>query len=334
MRCRRTIKLSARLAVGLVGVGTVFGAGRDSTPSREVDPSEIVLIVPEPALPIPNAMGLNDQKLTQWDAARHLQMLLRRATGVEPPIVSATNIPTSGVRCYVGFGSHLEGKAVSPTRPEGFKIQVDGRNLFLLGEIAATGVNRNPAPLDRGVMHAVETFAEEVLGYRFLFSTPDDEAMFELGTVIPRLQKIRLAPGLLIDDAPVFPHRTSSLSPRNQMGHRSGSAPAFFCNHSYGMPWWSEQFGPSHPEMFIRQKPDRNIQDDQAAKVMATQADLSFLDFTEPRVLESRLEQYTRFYQDGKAGGFYFNPTLHYRARRPGSRPAGRDGVGTARRRL
>ena len=244
------------------------------------------------------------------------------------------NVRTTGVRCYVGFGSHLEGKAVAPIRPEGLKIHFDGQSLFLLGEIVATGVNSSSAPMDRGVMHAVETFSEQVLGYRFLFSTPDDEVLFELGNVVPSLRKLALVPGLLIEDAPVFSHRTSSLSPRNQMGHRSGSAPAFFCNHSYGMPWWSEQFGPSHPEMFIRQKPDRNIQDDQAAKVMATQADLSFLDFTEPRVLESRLEQYIRFYQDGEAGGFYFNPTLHYRARRPGSRPEGRDGVGTARRRL
>jgi len=32
----------------------------------------------------------------------------------------------------------------------------------------------------------VEIFAEEVMGYRFLISTINDEAMFALGTVIPK----------------------------------------------------------------------------------------------------------------------------------------------------
>ncbi|NLE41935.1 MAG: hypothetical protein GX615_08920, partial [Lentisphaerae bacterium] len=128
------------------------------------------------------------------------------------------NVRTTGVRCYVGFGSHLEGKAVAPIRPEGLKIHFDGQSLFLLGEIVATGVNSSSAPMDRGVMHAVETFSEQVLGYRFLFSTPDDEVLFELGNVVPSLRKLALVPGLLIEDAPVFSHRTSSLSPRNQMG--------------------------------------------------------------------------------------------------------------------
>lgn len=309
-----------------IASGCAFGRGEIATPVPtrvEVSASNLVLVVSTPAVNIPNEMGLYRLGLTQVDAAKRLQMLLRRATGIEPPIVSATNMPTSGTRCFVGYGSHLEGVATPPTQPEGLKIQFDGRDLYLLGEIAAAGVNNCPVAEDRGVMHAVETFAEAVLGYRFLFSTLDDEAMFELGTVVPKLESLQLARNLLIEDAPVFGHRVCYLVPRNQMGHRSGSASAFFCNHSYGMPWWSAQFGQSHPQMFIPKHPEASPDSDQAVKAMASQPDLAFLDFTETLVLEKRLEQYEKFLADGKAGGFYYDPTIGYLVEEPPDRVAG-----------
>jgi hypothetical protein len=75
------------------------------------------------------------------------------------------------------------------------------------------------------------------MGYRFLVSTPDDEELFELGTVVPALKTLEVEPGLIIEQAPVFQHRVAS-SRGGHIGFRAGSAPAFHCNHSYHVEAW------------------------------------------------------------------------------------------------
>ena len=277
------------------------------------------MIVPAPAVHIPSGSGLFDKTLTQTDAAQRLQMLIHRATGILPDIVSATHAPASGTRVFVGYGQHLKGKVTPPTRPEGLKIQELDGCLYLLGEIVPAGVNNCPGPMDRGLMHAVETYAEKVLGYRFLFSTPDNTDTFELGTVVPKVDKFTIEPGLLIEDAPAFQHRVINTRPRPLMGLRSGSAPAFFCNHSYGMPWWAATYGKTHPEMFIPKQPSEIAggSSGDAVTAMASQPNLSFLDYTEPLVLEKRLEQIQAYLDKGKAGGFYYNPTIKYLVEEP-----------------
>ena len=273
---------------------------------------EVTLVVSDEPAYIPNAAGLFDKRLTQSSAAERLAMLIERAAGIRPRIMPAAQTPQSGTRLFVGYGPHLEGKVTLPVKPEGLKIQEREGDLYLLGEVAPKGTNNWPGPVDRGLMHAVETYAEQVLGYRFLFSTTDDEKTFDLGTVIPKIAKLTIPPGLLIEEAPVFQHRVASTRPRNLMGLRSGSAPAFFCNHSYGMPWWSAAYGKTHPEMFLPKTPKKDAGADAAAKAMESQPNLSFLDYTEPLVLEKRLEQIRQFLEKGKAGGFYYNPTIKY----------------------
>ncbi len=326
--------MRARAAIGLIlamcsggWVGAVDelpvkeGAASGGDGERIMPPSEpavVTLIVPEPALSIPYSSGVVDKVPTQASAARLLQKLITDATGLQPRIVSATNAPASGVRIYVGYGEHLEGTVTPPTAPEGLKVQEQESCFYLLGEIAPAGVNNVRRPMDRGVLHAVVAYAEQVLGYRFLFSPPDDERLYALGTVVPKLEMLPLPSGLLIEDAPVFTHRTTGSRPRRLIGLRDGSAPAFFCNHSYGMQWWSSTFGKSHPEMFIPKNiPKEGEAANDGLNVEALQPNLDWLDFTEPGVLEKRLEQIQAFYDRGKAGGFWYSPTQKYVVEEP-----------------
>lgn len=76
-------------------------------------------------------------------------------------------------------------------------------------------------------MHAVETCAERVLGYRFLFATVDRKArkLTELRTVIPAVKSLSVPKGLLIEDAPAFFHRVTNSRPRDLVGLREHHAP-------------------------------------------------------------------------------------------------------------
>ena len=279
---------------------------------------EITLIVPDAPVFIPGdnkegIAGLFRADLTQASAAERLQMLIGRAMGLQPRIVSASKTPESGLRIFVGYGSHLVGRTTPPSAPEGLKIEERDGDLFLLGEIAGAGTNNWPGAVDRGLMHAVETFAEEVMGFRFLISTPNDAEMFELGTVIPTLAKLTIKPGLRIEEAPVFQHRVASTWPVSLMGLRSGSAPAFNCNHSYAVNWWAKTYAKEHPEMFVPKEPDAAGPEAANAAAMGAARHLKFLDYTEPLVLEKRLEHLQTFFETGKnVGGFYREPTTAY----------------------
>ena len=244
--------------------------------------------------------------LTQRLAAERLQMLIARALGTTPAIVPAASAPKAGMRIFVGYGPHLAGRVEPPDRPEALKIMEKEGDLFLLGEIAAAGVNNWPVPADRGVMHAVETFAEQVMGYRFLHSPPDDPAMFELGTVIPRLETLPVASGLLIEDAPVY--KTRLLSTRGRLiGLRGCSSQNFQCNHSYGMAAWSHAYGKDHPEMFLPKTEQAPGGVREAA--MLQQHDLGFLDYTEPKVLEARLKHLEGWFDRRECGDFFAGRT-------------------------
>ena len=67
------------VVVQLIAVSVFMLVHRET----KVAPADIVLVVPEPALNIPNAQVLYRKGYAQWDVAKHLQMLLKRATGVD-----------------------------------------------------------------------------------------------------------------------------------------------------------------------------------------------------------------------------------------------------------
>ncbi len=295
-------------------------AGSKSTDSP-VRAGDTVLIVPDAPVAIPEVHGLRGAGQNQSNAAECLATLLERATGLKPAIVAAAKAPSSGTRIFVGYGPHLEGKIAPPSAPEGLKIQELDGALYLLGEIAPAGIVNNPGPLDRGVMHAVETFAEQVLGYRFLLSSLDKaeekNGTFELGTVIPKLDKIAIPKGLMIEDAPVFQHRVTGSQPRRLMGLRAGSAPDFFANHSYVMNWWADRFGKSDPDMFIRNNPAGESQAAQKMEVGAAQPNLGWLDFTNPKVLEVRLRETEKLIKGDRGGGFSYRANQRYVVEEP-----------------
>ncbi len=290
-------------------------------PAAKPSPGDFALVVPDQPLSVPGGDGLFQADLTQVAAAERLRMLIGRATGVWPRIVPAARTPKSGRRIYVGYGPHLEGRCEPPARPEGLKILERDGDVFLLGEIAPAGVNNWPGPADRGVMHAVETFAERVMGYRFLCSPPNDPELFELGTAIPELDTLAIEPGLRIEEAPAFQHRVLCGTPT--LGRRSGSAPAFNCNHSYYVEAWAAMYAEKHPEMFIPRVPDAAAKmDDAQVAAMGSQRHLNFLDYTEPLVLEKRLEHLQTFFAGKGAPGFYRVPTLKYIMEEPPDWPA------------
>jgi len=283
----------------------VAGVGLGDDPPARLD---AVLVVPDgPPRSAPRA------------AAERLEILLEKAGLAADVVTAGAPLPDGPRRIFVGHGPHLPASPAPPSEPEAIRIrEVDGA-VYLLGEIAPPGAVHNKDPLDRGVMHAVETFAERVLGYRFLFSTLDPKeppGTFELGTVIPQLERLEVPAGLAIDEAPAFQHRAPSSRPRNLVGLRAGSAPGFYANHSYDMGWWGATFGKSDPGMFIPKDADEKGQEkdpaDGAVEAMQSQPNLAWLDFTNPRVLEVRLAQLEKEFSGGRGAGFYYRPNQRY----------------------
>ncbi len=270
---------------------------------------DITLIIPDPRNPAPGGPAASP-------FANRLSMLLKRAMGVEPKILPASQDPGTGSRIYVGHGEHLTGKITPPTEPEGILLKEQDGAVYLIGEVAAPGTINNKAPLDRGTMFAVETFAEDILGYRFVMSSldkaPAEKGTFELGTVIPELTSLKVPKGLDFKDAPAFQHRVMSSRPRNIMGLREGSAHQFYCNHSYDMGWWSSRFGKSDPDMFIPRNAKKGGGTDQAVEAMQSQPNLSWLDYTHPKVLQVRLEELEKEIKGGRGSGFYYRPNNRY----------------------
>ena len=289
-------------------------------PTEKLAADDLTLVVPDHPISVPGPDGLYQADLTQLAAAERMRMLIGEATRAWPRIVPAAQAPKNGRRIYVGYGPHLEGRAEPPTQSEGLKILERDGDLFLLGEIAKPGVNNWPGPADRGVMHAVDTFAERVMGYRFLYSSPDDFELFELGTVIPALDRLKIKPGLRIEEAPAFQHRVPYGTPT--LGLRSGSSTAFNCNHSYHVEEWARMYAKSHPELFVPRVPDAAAKQDEAQlAAMGSQRHLNFLDYTEPLVLEKRLEHLQTFFDGRGAPGFYRVPTLKYIMEEPPDEP-------------
>lgn len=291
------------MVMGVSGIVQAIDFGKSPT-----------LVIPDRPLSILRSYATDytnkplSDELTQRLAAERLQMLLERALGEQPALVAAAAAPSSGPRIYVGYGPHVADRVQAPVGPESFRIVEQGGDVFLLGEIAVAGMNNWPVAVDRGVMHAVESFAEQVLGYLFLHSPPEDPAMFELGTVIPRLERLEIAVGLLIEETPVFKTRLCSApSKARLMGLRGCSSQNFQCNHSYGMRAWERAYGKEHPEMFVpkAEKPSGEVQE----LAMSMQPDLGFLDYTEPKVLEERLKHLAGWFENRGMVDFFAGRT-------------------------
>lgn len=276
---------------------------------KQMQDAGMAIIIPDVALIAVDQNGRLES--SQSDAADRLQLLIERGGGPTIPILSASDkVPDSIKRIFVGYGPHLHGVVEPPSKPEGVKIAELKGELFLLGEIAETGTNNWPEAVDRGIRHAVSIFAEEVLGYRFIFAPMDsmetDPDAFALGTVIPELESFEIPSDLLIEEAPVFSHRlTHGHFSRDIPGLRAGSSTAFAANHSYNIDWYARQYAAQYPQMFIPKEPDDSEEARDRAEAMGEQRHLNFLDYTEPKVLESRVQHYKEFFRTGFSAPFH-----------------------------
>lgn len=273
-------------------------AGEPADPSLEIrlEKDPVAIVIPDEPIKLLNACG--EPQDTQESAAGRLQMLMEKASGRNVPIVKAADAPPSGVRIFVGYGPHLKDRLTPSAAPEGVGISRQGKDLFLLGEIAPAGTNNWPDAVDRGLMHAVEIFAERVMGYRFLFSSLRTPAQFELGTVIPEISTLSVGPGLPIDEAPAFQHRMSHGRNLDYIGLQTGSSLSFVCNHTHDVAAWKSLYGNEHPELFAqRSDGSRNWK---------------HLDYAEPLVLEKELEHLDTFFKTGRNTGFARTPTAKY----------------------
>ena len=308
------------IALSLSGTSSAAAAslGAEAAPSQVDDSKNIqlrdcVIVIPDQPLHIPRRYSTDNlvrplsDELNQRVAAERLQMLIKRACGQDCAIVKASEKPENKKCIYVGYGEHLRDVITAPNRVEGVKIAEIGGELYILGEIAPAGTNNRPAAVDRGIMHAVEIFAEEVMGYRFLISTINDEAMFALGTVIPKATCLSVPRGLLLEDAPGFQHRLISAVPSPLIGLRACSSINFSCNHSYGMAAWAREYAEKYPQMFIPKAGGKTQNDEDAAR--NAQVDLSFLDYTEPLVLEKRLEHLEAWFERREKAEFFAGRT-------------------------
>ena len=262
----------------------------------DFEKDDVAIIIPDEPLKALNQRG--EPQDTQAAAAGRLQMLVEKAGGRRVPIVKAGEMPTSGVRIFVGHGPHLESRVAPPTAPEGISISRQGDDLFIVGEIAPKGTNNWPVAVDRGLTHAVDIFAERVLDFRFFFSSLRDPALFEIGTVIPEIKMLTIGSSLPIEEAPVFQHRMSHGRNLDYIGLQTGSSLNFECNHTHDVAAWKTLYGKQHPELFV-QRPDGS-------------RNWKHLDYAEPLVLEKALEHLDAFFKTGKNTGFARTPTAKY----------------------
>ncbi len=255
-----------------------------SLPVFAVEESEaaMFIVIPDKVLQMQDSNGRI--RMTQMDAAKRMQFLIEKATGELLPIYHASEAPKEGSVIYVGYGDHLVDRVDLPVEPEGYTVISSEDDLILVGTIAPAGTNNRAAPADLGLMHAVEAYAQEVMGYRFLLSSIEmDPDMFELGTVIPRMDLFSIPSDVHLQGHPVFAHRVPHGLPRGFMGLKTGSSRDFNINHVHDVPKWKRLYAKEHPELFVlNEDGTRNLE---------------FLDYAEPLVLEKELEHLEKYFQ-------------------------------------
>ena len=260
-------------------------------------PPASIVVADEPAAMLDH---LGRPRLTQRDAAELLQDMIERATGAKLPIVSVPQVqPGDDPLIVVGQNAISESAGLkAPEDPEGFRIVAFDRGVALLGKIAETGTNNWQMPVDRGTMHAVEHFLENQVGYRFYFSSLDDDQMFELGTIIPELETLSVPNDLDESQSPAFKYRIPHSLPggRRVIGHRQGQANAFVANHSHA--GWDRLYGETNPEYFVLRKDGTR--------------DMRFLDYSVPGVLDREIEHLTGFFERGERKGMGRIPSARY----------------------
>lgn len=281
-RMRRRKSAGVALACGLAGF---FGAALGPAPgtARAEASGEFLLADSGRALATiviadePDIVGSTREGAWQTvrDWALFLQQELKRATGAEFPLVSASGAPESGLLILVGDSPPARAAGfdgAAGLAPEEARIATFARGVAVYGErVPANERGAVPVPAwapmelfpggtmaDRGTPHAVVFFLEKFVGYRYYAVLPGD-----LGTVVPSAARLALPVPADFRAAPDFPYRESHvrnrpdwLVPCRQVFYREGASVDLTMNHVYHAT--PEQY-PDRPEIFARHE-DGSVQ--------------------------------------------------------------------------
>lgn len=252
------------------------GSGEKLFLTRDGQPAAVIVVAD---IPLDASDVRGHQTLTQMTAAEELQKYIEQASGAKLPIVGAAGVPETGTLLLVGVSALSKKYNLEPPdRSEGLLIASFPRGLAILGEVAAADVPENNTykDFDRGIMHAVYTFLEEYVGYRFYFENRNDDQM---GMVVPSKPTISLTLPIRYEDAPFFSMRDIG----EIAADRAGVSDGIQAGHTHS--GWARLYKESHPEFF-------------ALKADGTR-NWNYLCYTEPGVLEAELRHIKEWYENG-----------------------------------
>lgn len=231
-------------------------------------------------------------------AAGELVSYIRKSTGVELKIVTASQAPDDGNLLLVGRSDLTDRyKITCPEAPESFVISTFQRGVAIVGEIAPVGAADIAKAVDRGTLHGVYAFLENVVGCRFYFYCPEDP---DLGFAIPVRKDISIFADYAVYEAPDFQHRLGGAVNTDGDGWmpvtRKGTSTYFIANHTDEQ--WGLHFRKEHPEFFaVMQDGSRHHE-----KIC----------YTSPDAFAKRVEIVDGFFENGSWRGGWVKPNRKY----------------------
>ncbi|MCC7518277.1 MAG: DUF4838 domain-containing protein [Verrucomicrobiae bacterium] len=190
---------------------------------------------------------------TPKQAAIELQRLVEKATGAKWPVAHpSADDPFEGFEVVVGPHPLAEaaGLRAEELPPEGFRMRLEGRRLFLVGK----DTPGNPWDLhwmracQTGTLSAVVEFARRFLDARWVMPGPD-------GEVVARLTRLEVPAALDVQGQPFFRSRRFSMGGtpaeiRWMRFNRLGWSQVTCFWHSWYQTISPEVYGKEHPEWF------------------------------------------------------------------------------------
>ena len=268
----------------ILGVISMVGAVLTADPAAAltiVDDGKAVatIVVPE------NPPWWTVQKGANW-----LQSYVRKATGVELPIVAEDKAPADGVRISIGHTKLAEqaGITTDDLKLDSCKLIVKGDVLFLIGRDGAEA-EKHKTP--RGSCRAVVTFLEEFVGVRWLIPSWNND--FPQGEHVPDTETIRVADDL-----------EKTIISRNAFVHAESyyntAGPAHIANNSNTkIKYWT--VGGHSWEIFVPKEKYYKDHPEYFALINGKRADsrASFLCTSNPEVRQIMVREIRKLFDEG-----------------------------------
>jgi hypothetical protein len=183
-------------------------------------------------------------------AAAELRSYFAKATGITLPL-SGENAPPSRPVISLGLNqaSSAAGLDLAGVPDDGFRIVVNGANVFLLGVDTPDGARTAEGGVSVGTLNAIYTFLEDYIGVRWLMPG-------EVGEYVPKLDKVEVPSGLARLERPSFASRRIAYIQNDnplvaQWLRRQKQGSSLALEHGHA---WHELIPPSiyqtHPEWF------------------------------------------------------------------------------------